>query len=157
MELLASRKGTDGSPVRWFAEYDSTVSALRERHSRLLLADLTVIMQGASPFGHEIEFGDTMKEVMDKSGQSMQAACHILRDNTLFQALEFNRGHMQIGTYFQRCYFLNVASAQIPLHMQFTGCSCVLIAFRCVLCAGVADPEGLVQPVPRCARPSDQS
>jgi hypothetical protein len=45
-------------------------------------------MQGASPYGHQIDFGDTMNEVMVKSGQSMQAACHILRDNVFFQVLE---------------------------------------------------------------------
>lgn len=54
----------------------------------MLLADLVCIMQGASPYGHQIDFGDTMNEVMVKSGQSMQAACHILRDNVFFQVLE---------------------------------------------------------------------
>jgi hypothetical protein len=86
LRRLAYHKGEDGSSIRWFAEYDSSVQALRHRHSRMLLADLVVIMQGASPFNAAVNFTDDLSEVFRKSGQSMQAACHVLRDDSLFQA-----------------------------------------------------------------------
>ena len=79
-------QGEDGSSIRWFAEYDASVQALRHRHARMLLADLVVIMQGASPFNAAVDFTDDLAEVFRKSGQSMQAACHVLRDESLFQA-----------------------------------------------------------------------
>jgi hypothetical protein len=86
LRRLAYHKGEDGSSIRWFAEYDSSVQALRHRHSRMLLADLVIIMQGASPFNAAVDFADDLSEVFRKSGQSMQAACHVLRDESLFQA-----------------------------------------------------------------------
>jgi hypothetical protein len=87
LRRLAHHKGEDGSSIRWFAEYDASVQALRHRHSRMLLADLVVIMQGASPFNAEVDFADDLSEVFRKSGQSMQAACHVLRDESLFQVI----------------------------------------------------------------------
>ena len=85
LKRLANHKGEDGSSIRWFAEYDASVQALRHRHCRMLLADLVVILQGASPYNSNVDFNDDLSEVFQKSGQSMQAACHVLRDESLFQ------------------------------------------------------------------------
>jgi hypothetical protein len=91
LRRLAYHKGEDGSSIRWFAEYDASALALRHRHSRMLLADLVVIMQGAVPFNPALDFTDDLSTVFQKAGQSMQAACHVLRDESLFQAISRNQ------------------------------------------------------------------
>jgi hypothetical protein len=90
LRRLAYHKGEDGSSIRWFAEYDASAMALRHRHSRMLLADLVVIMQGAVPFNPAVDFADDLSTVFQKAGQSMQAACHVLRDESLFQVISRN-------------------------------------------------------------------
>lgn len=85
LRQLALHKGVNGKTIRWFAEYDSSTRALRERHCRMLLADLAVVMQNASPFHPPVAFKDNVADVLRKSGQSMLAASHILRDGRLFQ------------------------------------------------------------------------
>jgi hypothetical protein len=84
---VANLKGPSGKSARWFAEYDASAAALADRHCRLFLADLVVILQGAAPAAANIDFGDDMADVFAKCGQSMQAACHILRDDALFKVL----------------------------------------------------------------------
>jgi hypothetical protein len=54
----------------------------------MLLSDLVLIMQGASPYNPPLDFHDNMADVIHKSGQSMMAASHVLRDDRLFQVSE---------------------------------------------------------------------
>jgi hypothetical protein len=88
LRQLARNKGKGSKSSRWFSEYDSSVRALEERHCRMLLSDLVLIMQGASPYNPPLDFHDNMADVIHKSGQSMMAASHVLRDDYLFQVSE---------------------------------------------------------------------
>jgi hypothetical protein len=88
LKQLAGNKGKGSNTARWFSEYDSSVRALQERHCRMLLSDLVLIMQNASPYNPPLDFHDNMADVMSKSGQSMMAASHVLRDDRLFQVSE---------------------------------------------------------------------
>jgi hypothetical protein len=110
LRRLAHHKGEDGASIRWFAEYDASVQALRHRHSRMLLADLVVIMQGASPFNAAVDFGDDLSEVFRKAGQSMQAACHVLRDESLFQVISVFQSTTPIH------WIPTTESAHTPIH-----------------------------------------
>ena len=84
---FAKRKGIDGKPIRWFNAFDTAAHNLKHRHARMILCDLSVILQNASPYqANNICFWDSMTDVFDKVGQSMAAACHILRDKYMFQA-----------------------------------------------------------------------
>jgi hypothetical protein len=105
LRRLAYHKGEDGSSIRWFAEYDASALALRYRHSRMLLADLVVIMQGCSPFNPALDFTDDLSAVFCKAGQSMQAACHVLRDESLFQAISRNQPPSPVKSKFPPAFF----------------------------------------------------
>ena len=83
---FAKRKGIDGEPIGWFSAFDTSAHNLKYRHARMALCDFSVILQNASPYQHNICFWDSMADVFDKTGQSMAAACHILRDNYMFKA-----------------------------------------------------------------------
>ena len=58
-----------------------------ERHTRLFLADLWAMVHSTSPYRiGNIDFSDDLEAIFQKSGQSMMAACRILRDHRMFQA-----------------------------------------------------------------------
>jgi len=77
----------DGAPIRWMNAYDSAAFNVKHRHARMFLIDLTVILQSCSPYAmRNIDFTDNLNQVFEKTGQSLKAASHILRDETLFQA-----------------------------------------------------------------------
>ncbi len=52
----------------------------------MFLCDLTMLLQGQSPFQHNIEFHDDLGTVFMKEHQSLQVASHILHDDLLFKA-----------------------------------------------------------------------
>ena len=83
---FAKRKGIDGKPIRWFSAFDTAAHNFKYRHARMVLCDFSVILQNASPYQNNICFWDSMADVFNKIGQSMAAACHILRDKYMFQA-----------------------------------------------------------------------
>ena len=83
---FARRKGIDGKPIRWFSAFDTSSHNYKHRHARMVLCDFSCILQNASPYQNNICFWDSMADVFDKTGQSMAAACHILRDKYMFQA-----------------------------------------------------------------------
>ncbi len=60
----------------------------------MLLCDTAVIMQNAVPCAHGINYSDNLQDVFVKVGQSMQAACHILRDDRMFEASAETTLHM---------------------------------------------------------------
>ena len=87
LRRFAKLKGIDGKPIRWFCDFDTSDYNLKYRHARMTLCDFSVILQNASPYRQDnICFWDSMADVFNKTGQSMAAACHILRDKYMFQA-----------------------------------------------------------------------
>ena len=83
---FAARRGTDGG-VRWFAGYDTAKFNCKNRHTRMLLCDLVITLQNATPFTPNVDPNDSLEAVFAKTGQSVAAASHILRDERLFQVL----------------------------------------------------------------------
>ena len=83
---FAKRKGIDGKPIRWFSAFDTSAHNIKYRHARMVLCDFVVILQNASPYQNNICFWDSMADIFNKTGQSMAAACHILRDKYMFKA-----------------------------------------------------------------------
>lgn len=82
----AHRKGIDGQSGRWMNSFDIASWAIRQRHIRLFLYSLTVVLQNCNPFTlRNIDFGDSLSDVFDKSPQSLLAACRILNDDLLFK------------------------------------------------------------------------
>ena len=84
LRLIAKRKGRDGKPERWFSSYDAAKEFVGTRHCRKFLVDLTLICLNASPLGHgDVNFEDSLDDVFTKTGQSLVAAAHVLRDERL--------------------------------------------------------------------------
>ena len=83
---MARRKGDSGSSERWLSAFDSATACAKGRHLRMLLVDITLILQNCSPFGlaHAVDFNDNLNTVFQKTGQSLVAAAHILRDERMF-------------------------------------------------------------------------
>ena len=80
------RKGEPGKAERWMSTFDSTGAAAKTRHMRMLLVDTTLILLNASPHGltGQVRFNDDLAKVFQKTGQSLVAAAHILRDERMF-------------------------------------------------------------------------
>jgi hypothetical protein len=53
----------------------------------MLLVDMAIAVQNQTPYNHNIDFSDTLNDVFEKEGQSLQVASHILKDERLFQVL----------------------------------------------------------------------
>ena len=89
---------------------DSTIDELRRRHSKMLLVDSTLIAQNCSPAGlaANVDFNDDLNKVFTKTGQSLLAAGHILRDQIMFQVrgptLQQESEHVVIQAI---CFFPN--------------------------------------------------
>ena len=84
---FAQRKGLDGAGARWFRGFDNAKFNIKFRHARMMLCDLAMILQHASPYGFTVDPNDRVDDIFAKCGQSMAAACYILRDQRFFQAL----------------------------------------------------------------------
>ena len=80
------KKGIDGKSIRWMNGFDTASCALRQRHLRLFLYSLAVVVQSCNPFVfRNIDFGDSLSEIFIKSPQGLLAACRVLNDDVLFK------------------------------------------------------------------------
>ena len=107
---FARRKGPGGEQKRWMAAWDTARANVDSRYTRMFWVDLVAMTLSSSP--HRIDnvhFSDDLGTVFQKTHQSIKAACHILRDDKMFQASNHNK---QTGC-----------------------CRCLLRAFACVASA----------------------
>jgi hypothetical protein len=86
----------------------------------MLLADLVLIMQSTSPYHPPVDFHDDMAQVLGKSGQSMMAASHVLRDDRLFEVSDRAREGEGEGGCHEFQNFLGCSKLYCPLKPQST-------------------------------------
>ena len=115
---FAKRKGPKGEQKRWMSAFDATAGNVKCRHTRMALFDLLSMSLSSSPHRVDnVDFTDDMDTVWKKTKHSIKAACHILRDDKLFQALHSNK---QAGCWC--CSLRAVARAwHPPLPLQGVG------------------------------------
>ena len=87
LQGMARRKGGSGKSERWMSSFDASTAVAAGRHLRMLLVDIALVVQHCSPFGLAagIGFDDDLNTVFQKTGQSMKAAAHILRDERMIR------------------------------------------------------------------------
>ena len=89
---FAKRKGPAGEQKRWMSAFDSTVANVTSRHTRMLLVDLLAMTLSSSPHRVDnVSFSDDLDTVFKKTSHTIKMACHILRDDKMFQALHSNK------------------------------------------------------------------
>ena len=87
LEKLSERKGPQGEQMRWMSAYDASDFNTEYRHCRMFLIDLALMLENGRPYlVRGIDCMDTLEDVFRKEGNSLAAACHVLRDDRLWQA-----------------------------------------------------------------------
>ena len=97
VEHVARKKGVDGCSARWFSNFDSASSALRRRHSLMLLADVAILLQNGSPY---VDLGICFEDTLDTAhtaaaGQSLRVLSALLRDTAFFNVLRIRNDLLQ--------------------------------------------------------------
>ena len=115
---FAKRVGPEGAQKRWMSAFDAAEQNVKSRHTRMALLDLLSMSLSSSPHRvDDVNFSDDFDTVWKKTKNSIKAACHILRDDKLFQAFHSNK---QAGCWC--CLLRAVAHAwQPPLPLQGVG------------------------------------
>ena len=87
LKKLSERKGPQGESMRWMSAYDASDFNTKYRHCRMFLIDLALMTENGCPYlVRNIDCMDTLDDVFRKEGNSLAAACHVLRDDRCWQA-----------------------------------------------------------------------